>query len=356
MKIIKAGSAQGAIPDAKGELEAIRAFAKAELAEEDVYTFAVLLCDNEVDRDFERFNEKTLEELRELFVGRTGISDHNWSSENQKARIYRTELVRDEARKNSLGMPYVYLKGYAYMLRTESNAELIAEIEGGIKKETSIGCAVARSVCSICGEDIGSPKCSHIRGRTYGGKLCYAELVGAVDAYEWSFVAVPAQRNAGVLKKYARAEGLKGFVGSPEGSRFCDEYGRLEKEAALGRKYMDGLRREVLRLGLLCDRELHASLKGVVGRMEEDELLQLKRVFEQRLEDRFPPLTQLPGPGTGPGRHHTLRRGAAEGGEGRAGRAAGGGYGESILFHGALPGAEGRESRPLPPGAGGPGR
>jgi hypothetical protein len=295
LKIIKAGSARGAATDAKSELEAIRAFARAELTEEDVYTFAVLLCDNEVDRDFERFSEKTLEELRELFVGKTGISDHRWSSGNQKARIYRTELVRDETKKNNLGMPYVYLKGYAYMLRTESNANLIAEIEGGIKKETSIGCAVARSVCSICGEDIGGPKCSHIRGRKYGGRLCYAELVGAVDAYEWSFVAVPAQRNAGVMKKFAHLGGLKGFVESDEGRYFYAEYRELEKNAELGRRYLQELRREVLRLGLLCDRELHAALKGAIDRMEDGELLQLKRIFEERLEDRFPPPTQLPG-------------------------------------------------------------
>ena len=26
-------------------------------------------------------------------MGKTGISDHRWSSDNQKARIYRTELI-----------------------------------------------------------------------------------------------------------------------------------------------------------------------------------------------------------------------------------------------------------------------
>ena len=32
------------------------------------------------------------------------------------------------------GEPYCYLKGCAYLLRTEGNRELIAAIEGGIKK------------------------------------------------------------------------------------------------------------------------------------------------------------------------------------------------------------------------------
>lgn len=139
MKIIKDGSAAGGVCTEE-ELEAVNAFARTELRAEDVYIFSVLLCDNEVDRDFERFSESTLRELGELFVGVTGICDHDWRSGNQVARIYRTELITESDRTTSYGSPYVYLKGYAYMLRTESNSELIAEIDGGIKRETSVGC------------------------------------------------------------------------------------------------------------------------------------------------------------------------------------------------------------------------
>lgn len=163
MKIIKGGSGGKELVCTAEELKAVNAFAKAELSAEDVYIFSVLLCDNEIDRDHERFSEATLRELGELFVGVTGICDHDWRSDNQVARIYRTELVTDKNRKNSLGADYVYLKGYAYMLRTEANAELIAQIDGGIKRETSVGCSVARSVCSVCGEELGT--CTHVKGR-----------------------------------------------------------------------------------------------------------------------------------------------------------------------------------------------
>ena len=37
---------------------------------------------------------------------------------------------------------------------------------------------------------------------SYGGKLCYFTLKAPTDAYEWSFVAVPAQRKAGVMKSF----------------------------------------------------------------------------------------------------------------------------------------------------------
>ncbi|MFQ9918464.1 MAG: hypothetical protein ACLRWQ_20920 [Flavonifractor plautii] len=60
--------------------------------------------------------------------------------------------------------PTAIWKGCAYLLRTEGNRELIAAIEGGIKKEVSVGCAVERSVCSICGEEFHT--CPHEKGRS----------------------------------------------------------------------------------------------------------------------------------------------------------------------------------------------
>lgn len=291
MKIIKAGSL-AASGDIEQELQAINAFAKTELRDEQVYVFSVLLCDNEVDRDFERFSDDCLKQLGELFRGVSGISDHDWKSANQLARIYRTEFVRDAQRRNCLGEPYAYLLGHAYMLRTESTNELIAQIEGGIRRETSVGCSVARSVCSICGENIAD--CDHVRGESYGGKLCYASLEDAVDAYEWSFVAVPAQRNAGVMKKY---EDLASFTGSAEGKALRPELEALRKSAALGEKYLAQLRAEVLRLCLMCDKQLYSALKGSVSCMEEPELAGMKAAFEKRAGEMFPPKTQLPGKG-----------------------------------------------------------
>ena len=129
------------------ELARINRFAKKELRAEEVYTFAVKLCDNEVDRDFERFDRAALEKLSELFVGRTGIFDHSWSAGGQTARIYRAEVIEEETRTTA-GDKYCWCKGWAYMLRTEKNAELIAEIEGGIKKEVSVGCSAAKRSCS----------------------------------------------------------------------------------------------------------------------------------------------------------------------------------------------------------------
>ena len=78
--------------------------------------------------------------------------------------------------------------------------DLILEIEAGIKKEVSVGCSVRESVCSICGANRTLCDCGHHKGETYDGRLCYTILRDAQDAYEWSFVAVPAQRQAGIIK------------------------------------------------------------------------------------------------------------------------------------------------------------
>ena len=270
-------------PAGAEELVEINRFARTPLTAEEVYCFAVRLCDNEVDRDFERFDAGTLSALGDLFVGKTGLFDHRWSAEGQTARIYRTELVTEPETKTAAGDSYCWLKGWAYLLRTEGNRELIREIEGGIKKEVSVGCSVKRSVCSICGAESGG--CEHQKGQRYGGKLCYWELREAADAYEWSFVAVPAQRAAGVVKKFTGEERFPA-----EG-----ELRRLKAEAALGRKYRKALRREVLRLALLADDALEgAVLEKAMENLGEEELMALREGYERRAAKRYPLRPQLP--------------------------------------------------------------
>ena len=150
MNIIKESVGGQGAALADGDLELIGALARRPLSREEVYTFSVRLCDNEIDRDFERFAPRTLEELAPMFVGKAGIFDHQWSARGQAARIYKTEVVREPDRLTKAGDGYCWLKGYAYMVRTDSSRDLIAEIEGGIKKEVSVGCSVEHSVCSIC--------------------------------------------------------------------------------------------------------------------------------------------------------------------------------------------------------------
>lgn len=187
------------------ELRAINKLALYPLTAEQVFTFKAVLCDNEIDRDNERFSLKALQDLKKLFMGKTVIKDHKHSADNQVARIYSTELVQSE--KNAPGGElYTQLVARCYMVRTAGNADLIAEIQGGIKKEGSVGCSVSSSICSICGTDNAKSYCPHWPGRSYekesGSQICTFTLNSANDAYEFSLVAVPSQKSAGVSKSY----------------------------------------------------------------------------------------------------------------------------------------------------------
>lgn len=191
------------------DLKLINKFSRKTLTAEDVYVFSVVLCDNDIDRDFEQFTPETLEKLKDLFVGKTGIFDHSMKSSDQVARTFSC-AVESTGETNSIGEPYLRLTAKAYMPRTSKTQELIERLEAGILKEVSVGCSITREICSICGTDRRHEHCSHIKGEFYGDGIqktqCHARLLEPTDAYEWSFVAVPAQRRAGVIKSYRDKE------------------------------------------------------------------------------------------------------------------------------------------------------
>ena len=109
MRVTKASQAGEETRLGPEELEQINRLARRELTAEEVYAFSVRLCDNEVDRDGERFEPETLEELAGLFVGKCGIFDHQWSAKGQAARIYRTELVQEPEKRTKAGDGYCWL-------------------------------------------------------------------------------------------------------------------------------------------------------------------------------------------------------------------------------------------------------
>ena len=266
------------------QLEAINAQAKAKLTQEQVYVFSVRLCDDQVDRDHERFDTATLPVLAKLFIGKTGIVDHKWSSDVQVARVFATEVVKES--------DVSYLKAWAYIRRGGTADEVIADIEAGIKKEVSIGCSMGRAVCSICGSDHGT--CGHQKGEYYDGVQCVAILQEAMDAYEFSFVAVPAQRSAGVLKGMgSRNVSLKELA---EEFGAQSEYRALYKQAQLGQAYEKQLQNEVVRLCLTLELGVEEPvLRSVMEKAAAEELVKLKAALEERLRQCMPVVTQLPG-------------------------------------------------------------
>ena len=282
MEIKKETKAVGGGTPTAAQLEAINAQAKARLGQEDVYVFSLRLCDDQPDRDWERFDSRALPGLAKLFLGKSGIVDHQWSAEGQLARIFATEVVEEQG--------VSYIKAWAYIRRGGAGDEWIADIEAGIKKEVSVGCAMGRSVCSICGGDYGS--CGHQKGEVYEGTPCYAILQEPMDAYEFSFVAVPAQREAGVLKGMGlgkiRLKELADRYGAQE------EYRTLFKLAQLGREYSRELENQVVRLCLSLELGVEEEiLRSAAGKMAPEELRKFKAALEQQAQKRYPVQLQL---------------------------------------------------------------
>lgn len=264
------------------QLAAINAQAKATLTEEQVYVFSLRLCDDQIDRDGERFDTAALPTLAKLFIGKTGVVDHKWSSDAQVARIFETQVVKEDG--------VSYIKAWAYIRRGGHADEIIADIEAGIKKEVSVGCSMGRSVCSVCGSEYGS--CGHQKGEYYDGMLCCAILKEPMDAYEFSFVAVPAQREAGVLK--AMGGGHRCLKELAEEYGVQAEYRALYKMAQLGKAYEKQLQDEVVRLCLVLDLGVaEPVLRAITEKVGADELMKLKTALEKRMAESLPQVCQL---------------------------------------------------------------
>ena len=257
MEVKKATEAMGGGIPTAAQLEAINAQAKASMTAEQVYVFSLRLCDDQVDRDMERFDTAALPGLAKLFIGKTGIVDHQWSAGNQVARIFAAEVVQEDR--------VSYIKAWAYIRRGGTNEEVIADIEAGIKKEVSVGCAI-----------------------------CVAVLKEPMDAYEFSFVAVPAQPNAGVLK--ALGGGNRTLKDLAEQFGVQSEYRALFKEAQLGREYKKQIGNDVVRLCLSLDLGVEEpDLRAITEKAGAEELLKLKEALETRLAESMPMVTQLSG-------------------------------------------------------------
>ena len=257
-------------------MQKINRFAVEELTPQQVFCFCVNLCDNDIDRDCERFSDEALEKLAQLFEGRTGIFDHDPKGTKQTSRIFETKVVSIPGRSTRDGKPYKTLQAKAYMVRTDANADLIKEISGGIKKEVSVSCSVAKQICSICGSDISKSACSHHKGRKYGEKLCFVTLDQPTDAYEWSFVAVPAQIGAGVTKR---------FDGRREESRLVSKLkGELGEASAKLGTACEYIRGEILKLSYFCTPFYTAQQVAEMTReMDIYRLLELKDQLSQHM-------------------------------------------------------------------------
>lgn len=191
------------------DLKAINRYTLRDLTADEVFAFKVAMCDNAIDRDHEVMTKDTLQKLADLYRGKTVLVDHEWKTENQCARIYETYIEDAAGIDTGTDETYCRLMAKCYLVRKDSNIDMITDIEAGIRKEVSVGFRVGAAVCSICGADQTKVLCEHMPGQEYNGETCYFALKDPQDAYEVSFVAVPAQPRAGTTKTYGGVQPQK---------------------------------------------------------------------------------------------------------------------------------------------------
>ena len=288
------------------ELQLINTYTRRKLEKDEVYAFSVVLCDNDIDRDGERFTVESLFALEKLFVGKTGIIDHNPSAKNQTARIFACTVEAVEGKKTQTGDDYFRLKARAYMPKSEKNKEFILALDSGIIKEVSVGCAVEEVICNICGEK--SDLCPHKKGEKYGSKICCGELINPYDAYEFSFVAIPSQKQAGVTKSASiygkesdmesilkKLEIRKGFTLSDgDCEKLLSYIDNLKQSAKDGVYYRDSLTGEVLRLSAVVQPDIsRETMETVAKQMTVAQLKEFKTAFEKKKNESVVPVVQL---------------------------------------------------------------
>ena len=160
------------------DFELIRKYISDDIKPEDLFVYPVKLCDNEVDRDGEFFSEEALNKLSDLFIGKPGIYDHDWNKAIQThSRVYKTEVISEG--------DYKYLLAHAYTF----DDTVIKGVKNGSLKEVSVGFEPGTKT-----EVDGAVRVDDV-----------------LDAYEFSFVSVPAQPKAGVLKNKS-----KGVINMPD--------------------------------------------------------------------------------------------------------------------------------------------
>ncbi|MFR7951271.1 MAG: hypothetical protein ACLU4W_09260, partial [Acutalibacteraceae bacterium] len=170
---------------------------------------------------------------------------------------------------------------------------------------------IATKACSICGANRHTEPCAHLPGRFYDGKLCHTLLSGAKDAYEWSFVAIPAQPKAGVTKAYSTWEGgnpsmkdwhsiLKNTgngitLTQEQAGDLLSHIHALEALAQEGKQYRNALSQEVIRLCALHLPQLDLSqCPELLQKCSTQELAALKAMLSEAQAN--PPAAQLTAP------------------------------------------------------------
>jgi hypothetical protein len=297
------GSLPSGVPDA-AEYALIRPFLLEPVPPEQLYVRRMALANDEYCRSDMRFPPEILARLAETLVGKPLLIGHDTSglASGLFYRAHTRPALPGEAGTTTL-------EAWFYLLRTEANAEVRAQMDAGVARYCSIGYTWDRRLCDVCGCDYYGD-CPHYRGqRLEDGRrvtLTYAGDLARYEAIEGSLVYLGRLRLAQLIKTaFFEEEGMDLDKLAARMTAIEETLARLETAAAGsstaptadssdlaadGREYRAALRGQALHLVRILGAEADAQLwLDAMPAATAAQLKQLVEGYQKRVDERFPP-------------------------------------------------------------------
>jgi HK97 family phage major capsid protein len=157
-KAVAINGRRGAAPT-EGELELINRFARRSLSTDEVHVGECDLCNDRVDRAFERFTPEVLQDFAHSLPGKSLLAGHDHGS--LPLGLWFDAHLRCDERG------VTHLRPSFYMVKTRENEHHIAQLDGGVYRYASVGFRAQDLVCDICGKSWFGWECQHYPGQTY---------------------------------------------------------------------------------------------------------------------------------------------------------------------------------------------
>jgi len=153
----------GSMPT-EDEMELINRYALEPLAPEDVYVREMRLTNDRWGKHHVRLSAEFQRSVIETIPGKSLLLGHPEVKRLAAEPIGRFFSAR-EWRDPDTGITWGLAK--FYIVKTSHNEHARLQIDGGVWQYASIGMELDRQECSICGQEILSPKCPHVPGERY---------------------------------------------------------------------------------------------------------------------------------------------------------------------------------------------
>lgn len=160
----------------------------------DYYVFKIILCNNDVDKDHDKFSIPALYQIRDMAIGKNGILDTMPNKENNIARIFDCSVEYDKGKTTIDGEPLLYVQAYAFLDKSISYGcgAIAQKIKEGFYSEVSVGCSIYESHKESLFDSELAPEYD-------------VTVIDSInDLYEWSIVQKPEVLHCPLKRKDGR--------------------------------------------------------------------------------------------------------------------------------------------------------